>query len=175
MYDEYFEWFARRVLAHCLAWDTTMTSWPCSVYILAYTYICGQIIATSHDLTPNSRLVREFPLFQGHLGWWNIIIWPDIYIYIYIYRYIYIYSHWLLVAACHCGIFRGRSWPPPRINAAHDQLRVWGSQELHAVGIYWTWNACFPRRQKMMERLCYGTCDACKTGCSGTCTFLILG
>ena len=28
----------------------------------------GQIIATSHDLTPNGGLVREFPLFQGNLG-----------------------------------------------------------------------------------------------------------
>ena len=37
----------------------------------------GQIIATSHDLTPNGGLVREIPLFQGILGWWNIIIWPD--------------------------------------------------------------------------------------------------
>ncbi len=37
----------------------------------------GQIIATSHDLTPNGGLVREFPLFQGNLGWWNIIIWPE--------------------------------------------------------------------------------------------------
>ena len=37
----------------------------------------GQIIATSHDLTPNGGLVRAIPLFQGNLGWWNIIIWPD--------------------------------------------------------------------------------------------------
>ena len=37
----------------------------------------GQIIATSHDLIPNGVLVREIPLFQGNLGWWNIIIWPD--------------------------------------------------------------------------------------------------
>ena len=37
----------------------------------------GQIIATSHDLTPNGGLVREIPLFQGNLGWWNIIIWPE--------------------------------------------------------------------------------------------------
>ena len=29
----------------------------------------GQTIATSHDLTPNGGLVREFPLFQGNLGW----------------------------------------------------------------------------------------------------------
>ena len=29
----------------------------------------GQIIATSHDLTPNGALVREIPLFQGNLGW----------------------------------------------------------------------------------------------------------
>ena len=41
-------------------------------------HISGQIIATSHDLTPNGGLVREIPLFQGNLGWWNIIIWPDI-------------------------------------------------------------------------------------------------
>ena len=32
----------------------------------------GQIIATSHDLTPNGGLVREIPLFQGNLGWRNI-------------------------------------------------------------------------------------------------------
>ena len=34
-----------------------------------YIYISGQIIATSHDLTPNGGLVREIPLFQGNLGW----------------------------------------------------------------------------------------------------------
>ena len=37
-----------------------------------YIHISGQIIATSHDLTPNSGLVRETPLFQGNLGWWNL-------------------------------------------------------------------------------------------------------
>ncbi len=37
----------------------------------------GQIIATSHDLTPNGGLAWEILLFQGNLGWWNIIIWPD--------------------------------------------------------------------------------------------------
>ena len=37
----------------------------------------GQIIATSHDRFPqNGGLVREIPLFQGNLGWWNILIWP---------------------------------------------------------------------------------------------------
>ena len=30
--------------------------------------VSGQIIATSHDLTPNGGLVREIPLFQGKLG-----------------------------------------------------------------------------------------------------------
>ena len=34
-----------------------------------YTHRSGQIIATSHDLTPNGGLVREIPLFQGNLGW----------------------------------------------------------------------------------------------------------
>ena len=29
----------------------------------------GQIIATSHDLTPNDGLPKEFPLFQGNLDW----------------------------------------------------------------------------------------------------------
>ena len=29
----------------------------------------GQIIATSHDLTPNGGLVREITLFQGNSGW----------------------------------------------------------------------------------------------------------
>ena len=46
---------------------------------VSHVYISGQIIATSHDLTPNGGSVREFPLFQGNLGWRNIIpIWPDI-------------------------------------------------------------------------------------------------
>ena len=31
--------------------------------------ISGQIIATSHDLTPNGDLVREIPLFQVFPGW----------------------------------------------------------------------------------------------------------
>ena len=37
----------------------------------------GQFITTSADLTPNGGLVREVTLFQGNLGWWNIIICPD--------------------------------------------------------------------------------------------------
>ena len=40
-------------------------------------YTSGQIIATSHDLTPTGGLVREIPLFQANLGWWNIIICPN--------------------------------------------------------------------------------------------------
>ena len=32
-------------------------------------YLSGQIIATSHDLTPNGGLVREIPLFQGSPCW----------------------------------------------------------------------------------------------------------
>ena len=39
----------------------------------SYLIRSGQIIATSHDLTPNGGLVREIPLFQGNLGWWNIV------------------------------------------------------------------------------------------------------
>ncbi len=48
------------------------TLWMCKVIL-----VLSQIIATSHDLTPNGGLVREIPLFQGNPGWWNIIIWPD--------------------------------------------------------------------------------------------------
>ena len=40
--------------------------------------LSGQIIATSHDLTPNGGLVRDIPLFRGNLGSWNIIIWPEL-------------------------------------------------------------------------------------------------
>ena len=40
----------------------------------------GQIIATESTtvFTPNGGLVREIRLFQGNLGWGNIIIWPDL-------------------------------------------------------------------------------------------------
>ena len=57
------------------------------------TYILGQIIATSHDLTPKCSWGREIPLFQENLGWWSIIICPDIYIYMYIYIYLYICTY----------------------------------------------------------------------------------
>jgi len=36
----------------------------------------GQIIATSHDLTPNGGLVKQIPLFQENPGWGNILVWP---------------------------------------------------------------------------------------------------
>ena len=39
--------------------------------------LSGQIIATSHDLTQHGGLASEIPLFQGNLGWWNIMIWPE--------------------------------------------------------------------------------------------------
>ena len=38
----------------------------------------GRFFATSHDLTPKGSWGREIPIFQGNLGWWNIIIWPEI-------------------------------------------------------------------------------------------------
>ena len=46
-------------------------------YWQGFIHPSGQIIATSHDLTPNCGLVKDIPLFQGNLGWWNIIIRPD--------------------------------------------------------------------------------------------------
>ena len=45
-------------------------------YWVAIIINSGQIIATSHDLTLKSSWGRKFPLFQGHPGWWNIMIWP---------------------------------------------------------------------------------------------------
>ena len=58
-----------------------LSCWTCVVFLgfevaQTCTLTSGQIIATSHDLTPNGGLVREIPLFQENLGWWNIIIWP---------------------------------------------------------------------------------------------------
>ena len=39
---------------------------------------CGQIIATSHDLTPKGSWRREIPLFQGNPGGLNTMLcWPD--------------------------------------------------------------------------------------------------
>ena len=38
-------------------------------YVIVPRNESGQIIATSHDLTPNGGLVREIPLFHGNLGW----------------------------------------------------------------------------------------------------------
>ncbi len=63
-------------LKHSDEWVDVM--WKISEYLFNY-YTSGQIIATSHDLTPNGDLVREIPLFQVFPGWWNIIIWPDTY------------------------------------------------------------------------------------------------
>ena len=45
-------------------------------------YASGQIIATSHNLTSKGSWGREIPLFKGNLGWWIIIVWPDVYLYI---------------------------------------------------------------------------------------------
>ena len=39
---------------------------------------CGRRIETvSKECQKSGVLVREIPLFQGNLGWWNTIIWPD--------------------------------------------------------------------------------------------------
>ena len=43
-------------------------------------HLSGPIIATSPDLTPKGSWEREILLFQGNLGWWNIVIWPDLFI-----------------------------------------------------------------------------------------------
>ena len=48
---------------------TVKSLWCLNFGVIKQIEMCsGQIIATSHDLTPNSGLVREIPLFQGNLG-----------------------------------------------------------------------------------------------------------
>ena len=47
------------------------------IHAINLSHSSGQIIATSAEVTLNCGLVREIPLFQWNLGWWNIIIWPD--------------------------------------------------------------------------------------------------
>ena len=37
----------------------------------------GKVNCKSSDVQVWWWKVREIPLFQGNLGWWNIIIWPD--------------------------------------------------------------------------------------------------
>ena len=39
--------------------------------------ISGEIIATSHDLTPKGSWWREIPFFQENPRWWITIFWPD--------------------------------------------------------------------------------------------------
>ena len=57
-----------------VGWDMQLTAlkvvpWMNSKQTHTDTQHSGQIIATSHDLTPNGGLVREIPLFQENLGW----------------------------------------------------------------------------------------------------------
>ena len=44
------------------------------VFFYEYFTDSGQIIATSHGLAPQGSWEREISIFQGNLGWWNIII-----------------------------------------------------------------------------------------------------
>ncbi len=67
-----FIWIQRRTVLERFFTVSWVIFWHWQMPIIS-----GQILATSHDLTPNGGLVREFPLFQGNLGWWNIIICPD--------------------------------------------------------------------------------------------------
>ena len=43
--------------------------WSYTYFDLVKNDFSGQIISTSHDLTPNGDLGREIPLFQGNLAW----------------------------------------------------------------------------------------------------------
>ena len=53
-----------------------------------YIYISGQIIATSHDLTPNGGLVREISYFRKS----RLVKYCDLARYIHIYLQIYLYT-----------------------------------------------------------------------------------
>ena len=54
--------------------DTGWSGWDLDVF-----FFSGQISSrpTPRVFTRNGGLVRIFSLFQGHLGWWNSIIWPE--------------------------------------------------------------------------------------------------
>ena len=58
-------------------WKSLMDELSKSFFSVPYIH-SGQILATSHDLTPKGTWQREIPLFQGNLGWWSNIIWSDL-------------------------------------------------------------------------------------------------
>ena len=58
------------------------------IYIcILYIYIWWNDTA-SRDLTPKCSCRREIPLFQGKLGWWNIVISSDFWTIYVLYTYI---------------------------------------------------------------------------------------
>ena len=64
-------------------------------------------------LTFSDLLVRESPLFQGNLGCWNIIIWPDLCIHVWTFTY---------DAQGSVGMF---FFPSSLETVAHKWLMVW--------------------------------------------------
>ena len=63
--------------------------------------VFGQIKATSHG-PPKGSWGREIPLFPGHLGWWNIIIWPD---------FIYAMNQWKIFCCLFSDVSTKTSHP----------------------------------------------------------------
>ena len=57
-------------------------------------------------------LVGEVPLFQGNLGWWNIIIWTNIYLYKWVWLEIVRKEMMQKAALFALGYFRGLFWQP---------------------------------------------------------------
>ena len=72
-------------ILHVKVVDLLFTVWAADMVCIGPSESHGidvsMIWSNYSDLTrpgpPNGGLVREFPLFQGNLGWWNIIIWPE--------------------------------------------------------------------------------------------------
>ena len=72
--------------------------------VIIYTYIWSNYSDLTRPGPPNGGLVREIPLFQGNLGWWNIIPFGQIYIYIYISFGFWRRFFLLLVGVCKCQL-----------------------------------------------------------------------
>ncbi len=82
---------------------------------------------TTDFSSKGSGLEGKFPQVQGSLGWWNIIIWPDIYIYIQ-YTYIQSYRYVMLdFAQAHFVVLWNGNRLRNRLPVANNWLKLKGS------------------------------------------------
>ena len=86
----FFQWSQFEVCDHQQQWwySTALEHWEQSLWTNLHGSL-SEILGTyirelwnhpashKHFFSPNGGLVMKISLFQGNLGWWNIIIWPD--------------------------------------------------------------------------------------------------